>query len=237
MGATASGINPSAFRFLSEPIAFGAIGRRWRAPGRGGIFMDRHPSSQVIHLASSMAAEYDDAHMIAALRAHDERAMAHLYKVYSPRLTGFLSNLIHRPQMVEEVIDDTMMVIWTKPESFRGACKLSTWIFAIAYRKALKAIRRRDEPVDATNVATLANDREDPESQLSRERTGRILSAAVGQLKVDHRTVIDLAYYQGKNYEAIAEIMACPLNTVKTRMFHARRELRKLLSGDLSEWL
>jgi RNA polymerase sigma factor (sigma-70 family) len=179
----------------------------------------------------------DDATMMKAIRARDPRALEALYREHNARLTGFLTKLIHQPQIVEEVIDDTMMIVWNKPDSFRGACKLSTWIFAIAYRRALKAVRRRDEPVEASEADNRMSDAGSPDESLRRERARRLLLDAIGKLTVDHRTVIILAYFQEKGYQEIAEIMACPVNTIKTRMLHARRRLRQILKGELSEWL
>src|SRR5882757_8825358 len=71
------------------------------------------------------------------VKARDLRAFEKLYRIYQPRLARFLLNLVRRPQLVEEVLNDTMMVVWQTAGSFRGASKLSTWIFAIASRKPL----------------------------------------------------------------------------------------------------
>jgi RNA polymerase sigma-70 factor (ECF subfamily) len=57
------------------------------------------------------------------------------------------------------------------------------------------------------------------------------------RLSVDHRIAVDLTYFHGLGYKEIAEIMDCPVDTVKTRVFHARRLLRKALSGSLVDWL
>lgn len=67
---------------------------------------------------------------------------------YHPRLSRFLTNILRRPQLVEEALNDTLMVVWKRPEAYNGMSKVSTWIFAIAYRTALKARSRNDEPVE-----------------------------------------------------------------------------------------
>ncbi len=71
-----------------------------------------------------------------------------LYHNYHPRLTRFLERVTHRPGLVEELLNDTMLVVWKHAERYHGGSKVSTWIFAIAYRKALKALRRREEASD-----------------------------------------------------------------------------------------
>src|ERR1700749_1740269 len=80
--------------------------------------------------------------LIARVVQRDRRAVEGLYRLYHPRLVRFLSNLVRSPQQVEEVLDDTMMVLWRRPEGYNGTSKLSTWVFGIAYRKALKSLKR-----------------------------------------------------------------------------------------------
>ena len=179
----------------------------------------------------------DDRQLIARIAAHDLRAFEALYKCYHPRLTRFLRNMIHRPQLVEEVIHDTLMVVWNRPDSFHGDSKLSTWIFGIAYRKALKAVRRQDDPIASGPPDTSPSADPGPDQRVNDETIRRALSEAIGTLSADHRAVVDLTYFHGLGYREIAEIMGCPVDTVKTRMFHARRHLKRLLAGELAVWL
>jgi RNA polymerase sigma-70 factor (ECF subfamily) len=189
------------------------------------------------HGESVQTASHEDARLMAGIRARDVHALEELYRAYRPRLTGFLMNLIHRPHVVEEAIDDTMMVVWNKPDSFRGACKLSTWIFAIAYRKALKSLRRAGGLVEGGEADGRHCEAPGPDEHVKRERVRLLLLDAIGQLTADHRAVIYLTYFQELGHREIAEIMVCPVSTVKTRVFHARRQLRRILAGDLTEWL
>ena len=86
--------------------------------------------------------------MLDRIARKDLRTFEALYRAYHARLSRFILNIIRRASLVEEDLNDTMMVIWDKPGGFNGSSKLSTWIFAIAYRKALKALKRVDEPLD-----------------------------------------------------------------------------------------
>jgi len=74
-------------------------------------------------------------------------AFEQLYRAYHPRLTRFLERLTRRPGLVGELLNDTMLVVWNRAGTYNGRCQVSTWIFAIAYRKAMKALQRWDEPV------------------------------------------------------------------------------------------
>jgi RNA polymerase sigma-70 factor (ECF subfamily) len=175
--------------------------------------------------------------LFALVRARDLRAFESLYRKYHPRLTRFLTNLIRRPQLVEEVLNDTMMVLWNRPDSFSGASRLSTWIFAIAYRKAFKALRRCDEPIEDADAEMRVSPDATPEQALGQQQAQGALREAMQQLSADHRAALDLTYFHEMGYREIAEIMDCPIDTVKTRMYYARRHLKRVLSGALADWL
>jgi RNA polymerase sigma factor (sigma-70 family) len=179
----------------------------------------------------------NEARLMDRVRARDPHALEELYQSYDPRLTRFLMRLFHRPRVVEEVINDTMMAVWNKPESFRETSTLSTWIFAIAYRQALKTLRHSDQAVEDLSAHSRISEEAGPDEPLKRERVRHLLLEAIEQLSEDHRGVIKHAYFQEMGYQEIAELMACPVSTVKTRMFHARRELRRILAGSVEEWL
>ncbi len=185
---------------------------------------------------SAVPSEPDEAHLIRRVARSDRRAFEELYRLYHPRLARFLSNLLRKPEIIEETVNDTLMAVWRRAASYGGRSKLSTWIFAIAYRKALKARSRVDEPL-AESADPPPSDEAGPEQQLGRHQVHEVLRRAMQRLSADHRTVVDLTYFQELGYQEIAEIMACPVDTVKTRMFHARRYLKSSLSGSLLDWL
>ena len=171
------------------------------------------------------------------VRRKDLRAFERLYRIYQPRLARFLFNLVQRPQLVEEVLNDTMMVVWDTADSFRGTSKLSTWIFSIAYRKAIKARLRWPDPVEDQTFDTRVSNDPGPDEELDHQRLHEALMKAMDQLSSDHRAVVDLTYFHGMGYREIADIMNCPVDTVKTRMFHARRRLKAAMPGSLFDWL
>jgi len=174
---------------------------------------------------------------MAHVRAHDPRAFERLYRSYHPRLSRFLMNLTHRPQLVEEVLNDTMLVVWRRPEGFNGASKLSTWIFAIGYRKALKALRKDDPPLEDKHPELRASNEPGPDHRVDALQTREALLKAMHELSPAHRAVIDLTYFHDAGYREIAEIMDCPVDTVKSRMYYARRHLRRALESGPTDWL
>jgi RNA polymerase sigma-70 factor (ECF subfamily) len=164
--------------------------------------------------------------LLARIIAHDAQAMHELYHLYHRRLARFLMRLTSRYDLAEEIINDTFWVIWQHAADFRGASQLSTWVFGIAYRRALKTLQRvrPDLPLDAEEVP------EQSEEPWQQSELREWLGAGLGKLPHEQRMVLELAYHLGHSCEEIAEIMQCPTNTVKTRMFHARRKLKGLLT-------
>lgn len=191
---------------------------------------DRRRSTQ-----DSPAAQ-DDARLIERIARGDLRAFETLYRAYHPRLTRFLNNMLRRPQLVEEALNDTMMVVWKRPDKFNGTSKVSTWIFAVAYRTALKARSRVQDPV-SDSEAPEPVDEGTPEQDLGQRQVSAILVKAMDKLSPEHRAVLDLTYFHDIGYREIAEILGCPVGTVKTRMHHARKHLKARLAGRLGDWL
>jgi RNA polymerase sigma-70 factor (ECF subfamily) len=183
------------------------------------------------------AHEKDEDMLLAGVRAGDIEAFEVLYKKYHVKLSKFLLRIVSRPQLAEDVINETMLVVWEKASAFNGASKLSTWIFAIAYRKGMKALRRHEAPIEDKQAEERASPEASPEEETAHGRLRLMLAKAMEELSADHRTVIELTYFHELGYREISEIMGCPVDTVKTRMFHARRQLRRRLPGQLPDWL
>lgn len=176
--------------------------------------------------------EASEVRLIALIEAGDKLAFTQLYRAYFPRLTRFLGRMTRNPGLIEEVINDTLLVVWQKAHTFNHSSRVSTWIFAIAYRKALKGIGALDEPLaDADD--TVGAEALEPEMALSLQQLQSNVALALDALTHVQRTVVNLAYYHGMGYDEIAAIMDCPVNTVKTRMLSARTRLRDLLAGPM----
>ena len=169
---------------------------------------------------AAVADESDEGELVRLVGAGDRLAFQSLYRSYFPRLARFLDRMTRNVPLLEEVINDTMLVVWQKAGSYDGSSKVSTWIFGIAYRQALKALRGHDEPVEAPEEAPGEEWNEPEHAMAAREL---------------QRGVVSLTYYHGMAYQEIAETMGCPVNTVKTRMFHARQRLRDMLSDHMEE--
>lgn len=159
--------------------------------------------------------------------ARDQAAFRTLYGNYYQRLTRLLSRMSVRREDIEEVVNDTFWVVWTKAGEFRGASQLSTWIIGIAYRRALNALRRAkirpvaDQEFDEDSVSVGSCEEGETNQQW--------LSLGLERLPVEQRMALELTYTLGHSCEEVAAILDCPVNTVKTRLFRARETLKQVL--------
>ncbi len=162
----------------------------------------------------------------------DRSAFEALYREYGPRIFRFVVRMIRDETKAEEVVNDVMVEVWKNAGKFEGRSAPSTWIFSIARHRALNAVRRKTIPT--TNLEDSPeprDDSEDPMAATDQSTTSDLLRTAIEQLKREHREVIELTFFHGLNYKEISKIVECPEGTVKTRMYHAKKQLGPLLTS------
>lgn len=165
--------------------------------------------------------------LLRRIAERDRAAFQELYLIYHRRLARFLLRVTNRHDVAEEVINDTLWIVWRSASEFRGQSTLSTWIMGIAYRRALKTLRsRRAKDWFLDWVAKVPGTPVDAREQ---DETRDWLTRALGELPLEQRSAIELAYLYGHSCEEIAAIMNCPVNTVKSRLFQARNKLQTIL--------
>ena len=184
-------------------------------------------------LARPMTADNVDAEdrrlVLQIVQARDAEAFERLYHGYRRRLGPFMYRMLQDPAAHEEVFNDVMLTVWRKAESYSGRSKVSTWIFAIAYRQCLKTLRGKREMFSLEGIPD-----EGLDESLPRENRN-LVGAALARLTPEQRLAIELSYFQGNTYQEIAEIAQCPESTVKTRVFYARRKLKEIIEVLSSE--
>jgi RNA polymerase sigma-70 factor (ECF subfamily) len=175
----------------------------------------------------------DDRQLIARVAAQDRAAFQALYFAYHKRLSRFLMRICRGRELAEEIINDTMFAVWQKAGDFRGEAQVSTWILGIAYRQALKALRRTASrlPLVSVNVGDTSLREFGDDAGAAQRELREWLESGLQSLPPAQRLVIELAYFLGHSCDEIAAITDCPVNTVKTRLFHARERLRACLPG------
>lgn len=179
---------------------------------------------------SRSSSTMSDGDLLRAVAAGDVEAFEQLHRKYFPKLMHFARRITDSNEAAEEVANDVLMTVWRTADRFEGRSKPSTWIFGIAYRMSMKqrqklGLRKGDVELDET----LISDDADHVEQLA---IAQDVTKALKQLKPELRAVVELTYYNGYLYTEIAEILECPVGTVKTRMMTARNRLRDLLSDE-----
>ena len=175
--------------------------------------------------AKNSAREHDN-DLLIAVAAGNRQALEELYLSYQRRLARFLSRFTRRHENIEEIINDTFMVVWCNANDFRFASQVSSWIFGIAYRTALKSIRRQQNHSAGRSLEECPEQTVDP--VLETEIQDWVM-CGLNRLPDEQRVAVELACHKGHSLTEIAEITGAPIGTVKARMFHARQKLRQYL--------
>jgi RNA polymerase sigma-70 factor (ECF subfamily) len=169
-----------------------------------------------------------EALLLKSIARGDQRAFDELYRRYYPRLTAFLAKRIPASHSADEIIDDTLLIVWQHANEFHHSSEVSTWIFGIAYRVALRSLRKHrlwlraitlDEPTDLVVDPARADEQR------------QWLEEGLRRLPDKQRLSLLLTYHLGHSIEHVALLTDCPVGTMKARMFHARGQLRRHLNA------
>ena len=168
--------------------------------------------------------------LMSRVAAGDRAAFARLYDLHAVSVHQFARRLTRSQELADEVLNDVMVATWRQAGAFRGGSKLSTWILGITYRTAMKALRRttRISTQEVAEPAELPGD-DTPDRGVLLQESQDATRRAIGELSPEHRAVVELTFFHELSYREISEVLGCPENTVKTRMFHARKRLRESL--------
>jgi len=173
-----------------------------------------------------------DRDVLAAIASGSQDALEVLYARLGQRLFRFLVGLVGGDAArAEDAMSEAFFEVWRRAPTFRGDSAVRTWVFGIARHKALSLVRRQrpSEPDEA--LEAVASGEPDVLSGMMEDEAREQVRQALDALSPEHREVIELSLYQNFTYEEIAEIVGCPVNTVKTRAFNARRQLKRRLAG------
>jgi RNA polymerase sigma-70 factor, ECF subfamily len=169
--------------------------------------------------------------LIGRIANGDRLAMQVLYARHHVRVFRFVVRLVRDEATAEDVISEVFLDVWRQAGRFEGRSAVSTWMLAIARFKALSALRRRDEELDEEAAGAIEDPSDDPGTVLEKKDKSVMIRKCLTGLSAEHREIIDLAYYHEKSVKEVAEIVGIPENTVKTRMFYARKRLAELLKA------
>ena len=181
--------------------------------------------------AVATPSELDQA-LIGEVARGNKLAMRTLFLRHQVRVFRFVLRIVRDRIQAEDVMSDVFLEVWQRADRFEGRSAVSTWLLAIARHKALTALKARPlERLDDDLVLAMPDPARDPEAEVGEKDRGAVLRRCLNDLSPEHSEIIDLVYYQEKSIKEIAEILGIALNTVKTRMFYARRRLATLLAA------
>jgi RNA polymerase sigma-70 factor, ECF subfamily len=172
----------------------------------------------------------DEASLITRIAAGDALALRELLARHQLRVYRFILRLVQRAAVAEELTNDVFLEVWRHAGSYQGSASAITWMLSIAHHRAVSSLRkRREEDWDAKAAAALADTADDPEVCAQKVDKGAILRRCLDELSPEHRGIIDLVYYHEMSIAEAGAVLRVAENTVKTRLFYARKRLSQLL--------
>jgi RNA polymerase sigma-70 factor (ECF subfamily) len=166
------------------------------------------------------------------MAAGDKRALKLLYMRHSGRVFRFIVRLVGNESTAEEVLNEVFLEAWRRAGTFEARSQVATWLMSIARFKALAERRRRSEvQLDEKVAAVLVDPADTPSISMEKKQRSDVLRACLAKLTPNHREVINLIYYQGRNVEEVARFTGAPVSTIKTRMHYARSRMAELLAA------
>jgi RNA polymerase sigma-70 factor, ECF subfamily len=174
----------------------------------------------------------DEASLIGRIAAGDSAALRALFARHQVRVFRFILRLVRNAGVAEELTNEVFLEVWRNAGSYRGASSAATWVLSIAHHRAVSSLRkRREESWDEDAAAALADAGDDPEVGVQKADKSAILRRCIDALSPEHKGIIDLVYYHEMSVSEASEALEIPENTVKTRMFYARKRLSELLEA------
>jgi RNA polymerase sigma-70 factor, ECF subfamily len=174
----------------------------------------------------------DDRQLITRIAGRDQSALRTLLGRHQLRVYRFVLRIVRREAVAEEVTNEVFLEAWRNAGNYEGRSSVGTWLLSVAHNRAVSALRkRREESWDEDAAGNLEDDSDTPEVSMQKAGKAEQMRNCIGQLTAEHRTIIDLVYYHEKSINEVSEILDIPVNTVKTRMFYARKKLSELLQA------
>lgn len=171
-----------------------------------------------------------DQELVRRVANGDELALRTLFARHATRTFRYVLGLVRNEAVAEEVTNEAFLEVWRHAGNYRRGSAFSTWLIAIARNKALSRLRKRHDDLLSEGLAEAQPDPSDnPEIIAIKRSKAEAIRDCLGRLSDAHREIIDIVYYHEKSVAEASEILGIPQNTVKTRMFHARRQLSELL--------
>ncbi|MBL8299478.1 MAG: sigma-70 family RNA polymerase sigma factor [Rhodanobacteraceae bacterium] len=180
--------------------------------------------------------EFDNStalYLLKRISLGDQEAFTTLHRALGRRIFAFAMRHLRSPETSEEIVADTMFEVWKNPDRFNGTAKLSTWVLGIARHRILNRLRASSldtESLTPEVEETIGSEAESAFERIAAEQREAGVRNCMEKLSSKHRECMHLVFYEGLALGEVATLQGCPENTVKTRLFHARKSIQKCLS-------
>ena len=192
------------------------------------------PNGQGALMANS---QESDKQLVARVKKGDNRAFDLLVLKYQHKIFGLISRYIRDHDEVKDVAQEAFIKAFRALPNFRGDSAFYTWLYRIAINTAKNYLVARGRRPPATDVdvddaeyyesASRLKDIQSPENVLYGQELKLVVEAAISDLPGDLRAAVTLREFEGLSYEDIADVMECPVGTVRSRIFRAREAIDK----------
>lgn len=179
-----------------------------------------------------MSERASDADLVAGLTRHDEAALRALIDTCGPYIYAKALYILQEPALAEEVAQDTLLILWWRPERFdRSKGSIRSMLMGIARYKAIDLVRKEEGVRSKESLLADASRFFETPSGESQVEDAMVVRSAVSSLPAAKREVIFLAFYKGLTYREVAEVLGLPEGTVKTRMRDSLVRLRAAIAS------
>ncbi len=183
----------------------------------------------------SCAENQSDRVLVALTAAGDREAFDQLYRRHRTRVYAYVRGIVRDPALAEDLLTETMLLVWQRAGQFAGRSQVSTWILGIARHKALDAVRAH-----ARTALGLAREAHSPSETVPspadcahEQQVVQLARQALQRLSRRHSETLRLAFFDQLPYRDIARILCIPPNTVKSRVYYAKEELGRQMCASV----
>ena len=178
-----------------------------------------------------MQSHAEERALLKDIAAGDAKALERLFARAQTRVFRFLMRVVKNQAIAEELLNEVFLSVWQNAHRYEGRSEPMTWMLSIAHNKAISTLRKKTEVLGVADEVSrnLVADDDAPDIAVQKQDKSVKIRACIAELSEDHRTILDLVYYQEQSVAEVAEILGISENTVKTRMFYARKKLSELL--------
>ncbi len=176
----------------------------------------------------------EDARLVAAVLRGDKEAFATLVRRYDRPVYHLAYRTLRDAEEARDVAQEAFFKAFRSMRTFRPDAKFSTWIFSITYHACCDRLNRRKR-FSVEELPERADTAPGPEHRVIALDEAQRLRDAIDALPEKYRAVVTLYHLQGQQYDEIAAILGLPMGTVKTHLFRAKEQLRRLLGRSMHE--